>query len=284
MPGRQQVSAGTANFFASRFVPAKWTKTKDGKTVDVVGFECVLMIPVREKDEDGEWVDKIGDDGLVVTKKCGHRYVGEKRRYQKMKGHFAKEHPSDLNQLIQSNGGAETDSDDEEPSASATRMSVQPPIRQSFVKVEKKGDDFNTNFLSTIASQGLSFRFAHNKRYHRVFKHAVPPPRCVGKLMRELADRRWKELSAFFAFPAMAVDVGTVRKRYVAVVLVEKGRSMLVDLVWDGDFLDKRMSTDNIGSALVETLEALHEIGIRPVGIVADNANNMQALSKVRVL
>jgi len=141
-----------------------------------------------------------------------------------------------------------------------------------------------------VASANLPFRVVMNEDFVKLFPFSFPA---------DIAERR--RFAAFFvksarakledALAAMrkrhrhitvAIDSGTVWRRYLAVVLLQpKGPPLLVALTHDSVFPNGRQSAENIAQHLEELLRTLL-FGLDVVAFVGDNASNVQsALLKI---
>jgi len=133
---------------------------------------------------------------------------------------------------------------------------------------------------SVLARFGIAFRIVDDDDFCALLNFTPPGRNFMPLAMSDEAERCLRDIIVpHFNTPTMALDVGTVRKRYLTMCLVEGGNTAIVDSVCDSAFPDKKMSIPNVRAAVSQTLRKLNTLGVFPIAVVADNAANMQGIA-----
>jgi hypothetical protein len=77
----------------------------------------------------------------------------------------------------------------------------------------------------------------------------------------------------------LALDIGTVQKRYIAFVIISKGRALFWNMVQD-EAIGGSFTAAKVKELALETIAELAIAKIRIANCVADNASNLQAIDR----
>lgn len=180
-----------------------------------------------------------------------------------------------------------------EPHARAHKYSeTNPPNerRQANASVQRQRtiDEMVNNRLKSLlkgfCNKGIAFSAVEDGDIRDaltgVVDTRIPNRRAFANMLPKLAEEVRKKALKFFENPTLCLDVGTVlRRRFLTLVLAERGYTFVYKCISDQQMADRRMTIDSIRRKLCESATDLAGKGVRIFSLVADNASNMQGLA-----
>jgi hypothetical protein len=235
------------------------------------GFEC--RAPVKKEAIDAETQVKVEISGY-----CGLSYRTNSFQREKFSQHFKSAHP-EVELMDGKTDNSET-------------TARQPTIDGFLRPASNEAEDLAPlhTMLSVWSRFGLSFRLSADAEMRSILKLTPPTRERFPAMLDEEADRLLKITSQFFTSPTLCIDVGTVHRRYLVFTIVQplpsatgsgksRGRVQVTNAICDSELHDKRMTTDNIRSCVMNEILRLQGFGVYPLFVVADNASNMQGIA-----
>jgi hypothetical protein len=134
--------------------------------------------------------------------------------------------------------------------------------------------------LVTMALNGMANRIVNCPMFRKVTKTAMSRNNVTSTL-GALGDKLVAAAVKNFARCTLALDVGTVHNRYLAFVIIARGRALCVRLVSDEDpRVGGHYTIPAVQRVVADVIEELKENKISISALVCDNASNLQGIVK----
>ena len=130
-----------------------------------------------------------------------------------------------------------------------------------------------------LARHGLPNRLCDDPLFRELTDVQFSRNNVTGAML-ELSDRLFPAVLRWMRRPTLAIDVGTVHNRYLAFVLVQRGRAVFYKMIDDKD--ERAQGHFTIPAVRCMVKDVIAELKAKKcevTGIVADNASNMQGIA-----
>ena len=155
----------------------------------------------------------------------------------------------------------------------------QPTIRESMAKAAPMLNHEEL-VLTMMATEGIAGRLLDSPLYRQVTNSAMNR-RAFHEMLAQLRAKLYSAAVKSFPRATLALDIGTHKRRYVAFVLVARGRALFHSMT-DVEAVGGSFTSSALRAVVDATLQALRADGVTVTGIVADNASNVQGICNVQ--
>lgn len=138
--------------------------------------------------------------------------------------------------------------------------------------------DSNERWILLLARRGFPATLLDDAEFRDLTKTKLSR-NWVPKMMEELSQKLMGAALSFVKEGTLAIDVGTVHRRFLAFVLVSKGKSLILKLKEDVE-AGGVLTIEVVYNETQRVVTELRSKGIHVRNIVADNASNLQGISK----
>lgn len=129
-----------------------------------------------------------------------------------------------------------------------------------------------------LARHGLPNRLVNDPLFRKLTNTSISRnnvPSAMASLSEKLLSAALKHMRS----STLAIDIGTVHSRYLAFVVISRGRALFFKMVDDKDErVNGHFTTAAMRTVVKDVIAELKARGVEVNAIVADNASNMQGL------
>ena len=138
--------------------------------------------------------------------------------------------------------------------------------------------DSDERWILLLARHGFPATLLDDPEFRDLTKTKISR-NCVPKMMEDLSKKLMDAAFSFVKEGTLAIDVGTVHRRFLAFVFVTKGKSIFLKLREDAE-AGGVLTIEAVYNETQRVVSELRSRGIYVRNIVADNASNLQGISK----